>query len=355
MDAVQAAEAAINVSRAKPLRVDARYFLIDRDPSAVACLREMLRRRSNWASEKDVVQVIEGNFESHLGGIIQAITGRGRARRSIFVLDQYGYTAAPPGLLRRIFDNLPNAEVFLTVAVGWMAAYLPNLKAAATKLGISQDVLTRVAACGDDGPAIDDVELRPTLQRLQLLLKEAFTTETGSTYYTPFFIVSRESNRSYWFLHMANNARANDVMKVLHWKVENHFEHFGGPGLAMLGYDPQRDDSLTGQLPFRFDDPARERTCTTLSSSLAARIASDYPDGVPFDHLFEQLCNETPATKAMLADTVCDLCEARELQKTGGHGERRAPTTKPKGDDCIRVARQRTFFDGTAFPRHGGV
>jgi len=182
LDAVQVAEAAANVNRAKPLHVDARYFFVDRDSSAIACLRETLRRRSTWATEQAFVQVVEGEFDSQLDRIIQAIKSRGRAWRSIFVLDQYGYTAAPPGLLRRIFDNLPNAEVFLTVAVGWVAAYLADLKTAAAKLGIPQDVLDRVAACGDEGPAIDDVDLRPTLQRLQVLLKEAFTTGIGSTY-----------------------------------------------------------------------------------------------------------------------------------------------------------------------------
>src|SRR5262245_48031583 len=50
LDAVRAAEAAANVSRAKPLRVDARYFFVDQDSSAVACLRETLRRRSDWAT-----------------------------------------------------------------------------------------------------------------------------------------------------------------------------------------------------------------------------------------------------------------------------------------------------------------
>ena len=346
LDAVRAAEATANLNRAKPLHVDARYFFVDRDAGAVACLGEVLKRRSDWGAEQGKVQLLEGEFEAHLDAIIAAVKGRGRAWRSIFVLDQYGYTAAPPALLRRIFENLPNAEVFLTLAVGWVAAYLPDLRTAADKIGIGQDVLDRVAGFGEDGPSIADDAERPTLQRLQVLLKEAFTTTIGSTFYTPFFIISRESNRSYWFLHMANSARANDVVKTLHWNVENHFEHFGGAGLAMLGYDPSRDPEVTGQavLPFLFDDVARCRTSSALVESLAARIARDYPGGVSFDSLFAQVCNETPATKAMLALAVGDLCVARELEKRGANGERRAPTTAAKGDDLIRLSRQRSLF-----------
>jgi len=348
LDAVRAAEAAANSSRAKPLHIDARYFFIDRNASAVACLRQVLALRETWAGETERVHVIPGAFEGQLDGVIASITSRGRAHRSIFVLDQYGYTAAPPTLLRRIFDKLPNAEVFLTLAVGWAVAYLPDVRAAAEKMGIEKEVLDRLGEGSDDGLPIDDAEIRPKLQRLQTVLKDVFTTQIGSTYFTPFFIVSRESNRSYWFLHMANSPRANDVVKALHWTIENHFEHYGGPGLAMLGYDPDKDPEVTGQLPlpFRFDDQARARTHKSLVEVLGRRIASTSPDGVAFDHLFAQVCNETPATRAMLAGAVRDLCIAGELEKRGGEGEQRAPATAPKPDDIIRPARQRTFSFG---------
>lgn len=304
------------------------------------------KRRAPKGEPMRCLRIVPMQAVDHLDAIIEGVKGRGRAGSSIFVLDQYGYSAAPPVLLRRIFDHLPNAEVFLTLATGWVTAYLPDLRTAGDRLGIGQDVVDRVAAFEEDGPSIADDGERPTLQRLQILLKEAFTTETGAAFYTPFFIVSRESNRSYWFLHMANNARANDVVKTLHWSVENHFQHFGGAGLAMLGYDPSRDPEVTGQsvLPFFFDDAARGRTTHALGESLPARIAREHPNGVRFADLFAGICNETPATKAMLAASVRDLCMARELEKRGGEGERRATTTAPKNDDLIQLSRQRSLF-----------
>lgn len=162
-----------------------------------------------------------------------------------------------------------------------------------------------------------------------------------SRFYTPFFIVSRESNRPYWFLHMANNSRANDVVKSLHWEVENHFEHFGGSGLVMLGYDPDADPLVTRQTAFRFDDTARAQTAGSLLVELPRRIVSCYPtEGVPFGKLFQDVCNETPATRDFLARAVSDLCVNGELEKRGIAGERRAPTTLPNNDDLIRVSRQ---------------
>jgi hypothetical protein len=171
-------------------------------------------------------------------------------------------------------------------------------------------------------------------------LQHGFTAEVGSRFYTPFFIMSRESNRPYWFLHMANNSRANDVVKALHWEVENHFLHFGGAGLGMLGYDPDADPEVTGQTAFMFDDDARARTRDALLVALPARLASNHAEGVAFDDLFGEVCNETPATRELLAAAVRDLCVAGELEKKGATGERRASTTMPHGDDLVRAARQ---------------
>ncbi len=348
LDAVRAAEVAANSTRAKPLHIDARYFFIDKNASAIGCLRQVLAMRETWAAEMARVHVIPGAFEGQLDGVMGSITNRGRAHRSIFVLDQYGYTAAPPILLQRIFEKLPNAEVFLTLAVGWAVAYLPDVRAAAEKMGIEKEVLDRLGEAGDDGLPIDDVEIRPKLQRLQTVLKDVFTTQIGSTYFTPFFIVSRESNRSYWFLHMANSPKANDVVKELHWAIENHFEHFGGAGLAMLGYDPDKDPEVTGQLhlPFRFDDEARTRTHSSLVEALGQRIASTSSDGVPFNHLFAQVCNETPATKAMLADAVPTCASPANSRKRGARvsnearRRRRSRTTssEPQGSAPFRSA-----------------
>jgi three-Cys-motif partner protein len=340
IDAIRAAEAAVNSARSKAVRIDARYLFVEKEPTVVAYLREVLRKRGDQPRDDGIVRVLEGAFEAHLDGIIAAIKSRGRAHRAIFVLDQYGYTGVPISMLTRIFDELPNAEVFLTLAVGWITAYLPNSRMAAERLGLSPEMIARLCAIDDDALDVDNPERRPDLLAIQRLLHRGFTAEVGSRFYTPFFIISRESNRPYWFLHMANNERANDVVKALHWEVENHFQHFGGPGLMMLGYDPSADPDVTRQTSFRFDDDARSRTRKALMETLAARISSAHPGGVVFDDLFREVCNETPATRELLSISVRDLCVLGELEKSGEGGERRAPATLPHGNDLVRVARQ---------------
>ncbi len=220
IEAVRAAEVAVNASRSKALKIDARYVFVEKDPSVAAYLREVLRKRGDEPTDDGVIRLLEGAFEGHVDAIISGIKSRGRAHRAIFVLDQYGYTGVPVSTLTRIFDELPNAEVFLTLAVGWITAYLPNSRTAAERLGLSSEMITRLCATEEEALDVYDPERRPDLLAIQRILHHGFTAEVGSTYYTPFFIVSRESNRPYWFLHMANSARANDVVKSLHWEVE---------------------------------------------------------------------------------------------------------------------------------------
>lgn len=338
IDAVRAAEAAVNISRTKPVKVDARYFFVEKEAAVAHHLREVLLKRGDGPKDDGVVQLLEGPFESHLDSIISNIQSRGTACRAIFVLDQYGYTAVPSSTLARIFSALPNAEIFLTLAVGWITAYLPDTQTAAEKLGLSPEAIAQVRATEEALNAGETVR-RPDMLAIQRILHHGFTTEVGSRFYTPFFIISRESNRPYWFLHMANSPRANDVVKTLHWELENHFQHFGGAGLTMLGYDPLADPEHTSQFGFAFDNEARTRTLSALVADLPARIACR-PDGLPFHELHQQLCNETPATSAMIAESVRTLCEGGELSKRGGEGERRAPSTLPKGDDIVSVTRQ---------------
>lgn len=344
IDAVREAEGLANVGRRKPIHVDVTFHLVEMEPKTVACLRAVLARRPDWKQEATRVYIHEGCFEQHLEPIIADITRQGRIHRAIFVLDQYGYTAVPLRLIRRIFEALPHAEVFLTLAVGWITAYLPTIADLAAKLGVPRELLERIARDEEAAFDIDDPSRRPDLFAVQRLLQHVFTS-FGPIFYTPFFIVSRDSHRPYWFLHLAKSFRAHDVVTGLHWRVQNHFEHFGGPGLGMLGYDPLRDHELIRQLPlFQFDETARGLTRDALVVGLPERMHAQFADGTSFGDLMCGIANDMPATEAQVAEIISDLCRAGELSKRGADGQRRAPETLPRVDDRIELPRQLRFF-----------
>src|SRR5262249_24918722 len=64
LDAVRAAEVAVNATRTKKLRVDARFIFVDDKPKVLAHLGEVLRKRGDAPKGDGVVQVLTGTFES---------------------------------------------------------------------------------------------------------------------------------------------------------------------------------------------------------------------------------------------------------------------------------------------------
>lgn len=101
---------------------------------------------------------------------------------------------------------------------------------------------------------------------------------TGATFYTPFFIHSTDSHRSYWLLHLSNHRQARDEMGKLHWRLNNHFQHHGGAGFHALGFDPSKD-LRQGLLTFMFDDDAMKRSEAAVLEQLPRMIHAANRDG----------------------------------------------------------------------------
>ncbi len=150
-------------------------------------------------------------------------------------------------MIRRIMTEYPTAEVFLTLAVDHIAAHA---KTAGEALGRLKDALSlepelEAFLSGrrdmDETAALSKEDRSRLMRFIQCFLHETFAKKAGAKFYTPFFITSKGSHRSYWFLHLANSSRANDVVKELHWGVSNHFEHFGREGMMMLGFNPDEE------------------------------------------------------------------------------------------------------------------
>jgi three-Cys-motif partner protein len=343
--AVPTAEARVNEARQKPVTIHARYVFVEKNPGTAARLRQVLAEHPDEAVVKARPQVEEGDFEDKLDGIIARIKSRGRSHRAIFILDQYGYSDVSLPTIQKIFTALPKAEIFMTLAVGWISAYLSHSYEAQARIQKSMGI-TGTMNVDDVEQAFlsaDDESMRKRLA-VQKILCEAFATRAGANFFTPFFIMSRESNRPYWFLHLANNWRANDEVKKLHWRIENHFQHYGGAGLDMiLGYDPSRDKYVTGQMDFDFGSSAKERTRASLREDLPRRIREQHASGISVRALFEATTNEMPATKDMLLDEVSELCRRGELEKIGADGQKRHTTTRADLDDIIRPREQRYF------------
>jgi three-Cys-motif partner protein len=337
IEAMEEAEAVAKARRQKSFQLDAQYWFLDDDPNAIACLNAALVTRGHLPRLAGRLQVIRGAFELEVERVIAAIKARpgSRAHRTIFLLDQYGYSEVPFSALRRIFDALPKAEVIMNFATDSMLNYMAD--SAEWRAGVAKfadETFAQSLINVNDGPA--------GRRAVQRLLHEKIFRESGATFYTPFFITSRDSNRSYWLVHLSGQVRAQDVMKQQHWALHNHFGHYGRPGLGMLGFDPSQPDPGV-QTSFTFDATARERTVAALTAELPSRIFSR-TSGTRVASLFAAVANETPATSDLLKEAIARIAQDETFELRGPKGIREKRVERVDDDDVIRPRQQPRLF-----------
>lgn len=334
LESMAAAEVLAKAGRKKDFKLDLEYFFVDEDESACRHLKTILDA-SEYRSQP--FQVLTGTFQNFAPQLIARIAERvrrARGGRSIFLLDQYGYSDVPFPLIRSIFQSLPNAEVILTISTDALIDYLGNNAESRARLeNVGLDLSLRELERAK-------VEQPSTWrQAIQFNLHNELFVRSGAKHYTPFFIRCPESHRAYWLVHLSNHHRARDVMTMLHWANSNDFLHYGRPGLQMLGYDPTQDVAVTGQHmidEFVFDHSAQGRTHDALMVDIPRRLA-DSGDGVSFDQFFAQTTNETPATSDIMRGVIQNLSRDGELiiyDKTGTR--RRTGSMIQNGDRIVR-------------------
>ncbi len=342
----------VNQTRRKPLTLTSKAYFIEKEKRTHELLQGTLTEVG--LSVDNRIVSIHGEFSDQLDGIIADIKKR-RATvfRAIFVLDQYGYSDVTIKDLRKIFAALPHAEVFMTLAVDCVLAYQSDAQSSVAELGrvlLSDPSERAVLKALLDGQ-LTEHQLGPDTDAgrkarflVQVYLRSVFTRIAGVRFYTPFFIKSPISHRSYWFCHLANSSRAHDVVKVRHWAEQNCFLHAGGAGLDMLGYDPRRPP-LGLQTAFVFDESAKDLQHRALLDEIPAqvhRLAKNQQ--LRFSTLYELTCNDTPATKEHVAEAINALCANGEIDKCSVHHGRRHTTTALADDDLISIPRQGNLF-----------
>ena len=302
--------------RSKEFQLDAEYFFIEAKKCAFEYL-EMTLKKSEFGPLLDSnVTLLNDTFEKQVDRLLKHARAKGAKHRTIFVLDQFGWKDVPFAALRRIFATLENAEVILTFATDWLVNFLSG----EDKM---QSTLERV---GLRFP-VDEIEAAkqaPTWRGLiETNLSHQVHHGSGARYFTPFFIRSKDAHCDHWLIHLSMHSRARDVMTELHWAEGTSFEHFGGPGLMMLGYNQDEDPNCTGARSlfpeYRFDKFANNTTHAALVAQLPERV-SRHPAGIDFRGFFASVANETPATAEQLKVALAEIHRAGLIEvrdKTG--------------------------------------
>jgi len=345
LEALQEARALVSADRKQrgirtPYVIDAHVHLVEQNRSTCAFLRKVMAD-SPLASASDTRVTIHGDdFHQALPGILKDIQDRQRRNgRSVFILDQYGWSQVNLDAVKQIFAELPYAEVFLTWMIDNLINFLSEqmidkLNPALQRTGLGQAITAeQLLAIKQTDTGVDgDLTWR---RAIQTLMTGQIRASSGAAFSTPFYIVPRNSRRGYWLLHLARHWRANEEMKRIHWE-SNNLHHPGGAGFNMLGYLGNH-----GQLAFdnRFDEHARQATRDALRHDIPQRIGQLHSP-IRFGDLVQLTANETPARLDQLQEAVFSLSRERQLIVTTQSGATRRGAHSIASEDLIELPTQ---------------
>ena len=327
----EAAIERLNQSRTKTLHFDFKYYFVDIEAAHTNHLQKVLDERGYQVDNERLV-VRNSRFEDTLNDIIAEIRRRQpRAGRSLFLLDQCGFSQVEISLIARIFSELPAAEIILTFAADALTNFLaetPEFVRMVTPLELTERRISDLIQLrnGDGGRAL-----------VQRVLRGHIRDATGATYDTPFFIRPRQSRRALWFLHLSRHPTARDVMIQCHWNNYNKFEHYGPGGFDMLGWDALNSETLP---LFHFEELDAEAMRRQLLNSMPNELfslASEEP--VTIDTMRHMFANRTAARFSDLDSVVLELFREREIE-----------ILRPDGTVRSRALRRVSATDRITFP-----
>lgn len=290
IDAVRRAEIRINSTRRKPLKIEARFFFVDKDANTVEFLHHSLKTTGIVEPFSNVIQVRNAAASDVLPEIIEEISRWSPIGRSIFFLDQCGYREVPNRDVRLIYQSLPKSEVIVTYNFGSIYDYMNSQ--ARFLVGL------------------DPLEITP--EKLRALLKERehqagryfagrllgrhFKIKIGSRFASRFFLHSQDASRDIWFVHYSKHPRSRLVMNDAHWAIKNASITQGEAGLDMLGFRPDWEHQIG--VDFGFSETDEGHIHTALMADLPHWLEQFDRDVAPtVDTLLTLSADDTAATE----------------------------------------------------------
>lgn len=340
LNAVEQAAVRLNEGREKPLEINARFIFVDDEPEHVAALRRELLSRG-YAAHDPRITVLEGTFVDHLPTIMQQITGTQRKGRSIFFLDQFGYSDVPMSAIQTIFRSLDRAEVVLNFAIDSLLNYLQDASA---------DLLL-YRQFGIDARFIADWNRRKDENMGRAITQRALMAHihanSGAKFFTPFMLWSRTDNRWMMLAHLSQHQAARDKMLGVHWQEQNSFTHVGTGGLFNLGYDTRLIESCDSF--FNFSDIDRSALKRELVNALPSEVHRIMNGGqLEVSRLLSEIGNRTAGTNNDIFQVLSELAQARELEVLSAKGKPKRAGTQISVKDRLILPSQPTLF----FPKN---
>lgn len=338
LEAVQAARDRLNANREKRLELNARFVFVDAKRDHVASLEEQIRQAGFGDQIGGNISLVSGTFTDELPGILDRIRQDQRAGRSIFVLDQCGWSDVPMSALRSIFDVLHRPEVVMTFAIDALLNYLREESAGLAsyrQFGVDDDFIAEWNANKSDEALGRLVTQRILMTRVHKL--------SGATFFTAFRLWSVTDNRWMVLAHLSKHQAAHDKMLGVHWDSQNCFQHVGKGSLFMLGFDTRLIDSKDALFNFQEHDFATMNR--ELLEELPGEIENLTKDGpLQVRALLEHIGNRTAARNRDIFRNIEDLAHGKEITLLSEGGAQKRGGSKVKLTDQLILPAQRLLF-----------
>ncbi|KZD01533.1 MAG: hypothetical protein CMO03_10155 [Thalassospira sp.] len=338
LHAVERARERLNRNRKKPLEINARFFFIDDKKNHIDALYERLHHEGFSPQIGREITVIKGKFSEELPDILTSIKAVQRAGRSIFVLDQFGYTDVPMESIRLIFSQLERPEVLLTFAIDGVLNYLQQ----------DSSTLERYRQLGIDDHFIAEWNANkhdPALGRLisQRALMANIQMGSGADYFTPFMLWSPTDSRWMMFAHLSRHQAARDKMLGVHWQAQNSFRHLGRGSLFSLGFDTRLLEAKDALFNFAAHD--KQKMIQELLGEVPREISIHMKERqLPVEHFLRMIGNRTAATNEDLFSAIKELALSREVEVISKKGTSKRIGSRIEITDRLVLPLQGTFF-----------
>ncbi len=348
IEALREAEALININRNKARKISYDLYFVEKNKEYIAFLKNTVENYLNTANHS-CIHFVHADFNQILPQLINWIKARNSSQRAVFILDQFAYKDVPIQNIRSIFSLLKKPEVILTFNIGSLVTYFTESSERKTTL--------ENIGLGHNFPWEQFREVKDTQYRnafIQFYITKAILQASGAEYITPFFF-SRETPNSkgrhnyfYWLIHLSNTYRANDVMKSLHWDMQNDFCHT--LELGIFGYNTNYDNELSSQhlLNFgenhAFDQVSAAKSIEILHEQINKTLHSN-EGALKLTEVLHKIANHSMANESLVKKTLELGIQLKDIKVVDKKGEKqRYRHTTIKTSDILMPLPQKRFF-----------
>lgn len=349
LDAVKEAESKVNLNRDNnnKIKINAKFIFIDSNLDHINYLDDLLKKRDYDCTN---LEIINSKFKDQLMYIMKKIKiHSNRVRRSIFFLDQWGYTDVPMYSLKYLFkasNSNDQVEVIWTFAIDHLLGFIRN----------DGNFNRNLIQYGVDQPFVDLWNERKKLSEINSMnygraymqekLINTMSKLTGSLFFTPFFFKSQAGNKWMLLSHLSSHFTARSKMLEIHWANHSIFCHYGRGSLFSLNHNFKVTENQKEL--FEFDPNALLKMQEELKNDLPKKIYeilySTSEDRVPIKHVLNHISNITAATNEHLLSVLQVLSKREEIiiQNKNGYSKRSGSIVDL---NCFIKKSSQTFFD----------